>query len=86
MITNMCTTIFFCVVVICLSTCYIQKLRIKNDEEIFKMKSLFKSEIEYEKQLKEFYKKFSSETNLDIIKNDVCEIKSLLNEHIIKKK
>lgn len=84
MITNMCTTIFFCVVVICLSTCYIQKLRIKNDEEIFKMKSLLKSEIEYEKHLKEFYKKLSSETNLDIIKNDVCEIKRLLNEHIIK--
>lgn len=84
MVTNICTTVFFCVVVICISVCYVQKLRMKNDEEIFKVKSLLKNEIEFEKHLKEFYKKFSCETNLDIIKNDVCEIQRLLNEYVIK--
>ena len=75
---------FLCIVVICISVCYIQKLKISNDEEIFKVKTDLKSQIERERETKELYKNLSTEMNIDTIRDCVFEIHHWLNDYILK--
>lgn len=84
MITNICTTVFFCTLVICITIYYVQKLKKKNEEEIFKLKSKLQSDLEFEKKMKEIYKNLSIEMGTDKIRTEVGEIYHLLNDYIIK--
>ena len=85
MITNICTTVFFCTLVICITIYHVQKLKKKNEEELFKLKSKLQSDLEFEKKMKEIYKNLSIEMGTDKIRTEVGEIYHLLNDYVIKK-
>lgn len=83
--TSICTTVFFCTLVICITTYFVQKLKRKNEREFYEMKSQLTSELEFEKKMKTLYKNLSAEMGLDKIQQSIFDVKQLLLEDKLHK-
>lgn len=80
MMTNICTTVFFCVLAICITIGYIQNIKIKHDSKLSEVSRKLKSDIEYQRHMKETYKMIIEELGIQSLSEQLNELKETLNK------
>lgn len=80
MISNICTTIFFCVLAICITIGYIQNIKIKHDSKLSEISNKLKSDIEVQRKMKETYKMIIAELNIQNLSEKIDKIQETLEK------
>lgn len=80
MITNICTTVFFCVLAICITIGYIQNIKSKYDSKLSEVSRKLKSDIEFQRHMKETYKMIIGELGIQNLSEKIDKIQETLEK------
>ena len=80
MITNICITVFFCVLAICVTIGYIQNIKSKNDIKLSEISNKLRIDIEVQRKMKETYKMIISELGIQKLSEKIDKIQETLEK------